>query len=108
MSHPLPPAPRRSPLVYLFERFPAFTQTFCAREVLAMDRAGWAPLIFSIRDPRERGEPAPDFLPAEVAARVRYLPGEKEIIQEVALAAAERPVAGDVRGRGARLAAGAG
>ena len=81
--HPLSPAPRHSPLVYLFERFPAFTQTFCAREVLAMDRAGWAPLIFSVRDPRERGEPAPDFLPAEVAARVRYLPGEKEIIEEV-------------------------
>lgn len=71
------------PLTYLFERFPAFTQTFCAREVLAMGRAGWAPLVFSIRDPRTLGEPAPDFLPAEVLARVRYLPGEKEIVEEV-------------------------
>ena len=72
-----------SPLVYLFERFPAFTQTFCAREVLAMAGAGWAPVVFSIRDPRELGEAAPDFVPAEVLARVRYLPGEKEIIDEV-------------------------
>lgn len=85
---PTPPAPASrtvspAPLAYLFERFPAFTQTFCAREVLAMERQGWAPVVFSIRDPRERGEPAPDFLPAEVRARVRYLPGEKEIIDEV-------------------------
>lgn len=67
---------------YLFERFPAFTQTFCAREVLAMERRGWVPLIFSVRESRENGQ-APDYLPASLAARVRYLPPEKDLVDEV-------------------------
>lgn len=37
----------------VFERFPSFTQTFCAREVLELQRQGCRPLVFSIRDPRE-------------------------------------------------------
>ena len=42
-----------SRLGYLFERFPAFTQTFCAREVAELYRQGLAPPIFSIRRPLE-------------------------------------------------------
>jgi glycosyltransferase involved in cell wall biosynthesis len=40
-------------LGYLFERFPAFTQTFCAREVAELYRQGFAPPVFSIRQPVE-------------------------------------------------------
>jgi colanic acid/amylovoran biosynthesis glycosyltransferase len=36
-------------LGYLFERFPAFTQTFCAREVAELYRQGVSPPVFSIR-----------------------------------------------------------
>jgi colanic acid/amylovoran biosynthesis glycosyltransferase len=38
---------------YLFERFPAFTQTFCAREVAELYRQGLAPPVFSIRHPTD-------------------------------------------------------
>jgi colanic acid/amylovoran biosynthesis glycosyltransferase len=40
-------------LGYLFERFPAFTQTFCARELSELYRQGTAPPVFSIRRPAE-------------------------------------------------------
>jgi colanic acid/amylovoran biosynthesis glycosyltransferase len=40
-------------LGYLFERFPAFTQTFCAREVAELYRQGSSPPIYSIRRPSE-------------------------------------------------------
>jgi colanic acid/amylovoran biosynthesis glycosyltransferase len=40
-------------LGYLFERFPAFTQTFCAREVAELYRQGVRPPIYSIRRPVE-------------------------------------------------------
>ena len=40
-------------LGYLFERFPAFTQTFCARELAELYRQGVAPPVFSIRRPIE-------------------------------------------------------
>jgi colanic acid/amylovoran biosynthesis glycosyltransferase len=40
-------------LGYLFERFPAFTQTFCAREVAELYRQGAKPPIYSIRRPAE-------------------------------------------------------
>jgi colanic acid/amylovoran biosynthesis glycosyltransferase len=82
----MPPLPRRQPpfpnavqWAYLFERFPSFTQTFCYREVTALQRQGMAPWIFSIRRPR--GEPVQDFS-AEVTARVRYLPEEGELADE--------------------------
>ena len=39
---------------YLFERFPAFTQTFCAREVAELYRQGLTPPVFSIRRPVEQ------------------------------------------------------
>jgi colanic acid/amylovoran biosynthesis glycosyltransferase len=40
-------------LGYLFERFPAFTQTFCARELSELYRQGTTPPVFSIRHPTE-------------------------------------------------------
>jgi colanic acid/amylovoran biosynthesis glycosyltransferase len=40
-------------LGYLFERFPSFTQTFCAREVAELYRQGLTPPVFSIRRPVE-------------------------------------------------------
>jgi hypothetical protein len=40
-------------LGYLFERFPAFTQTFCARELSELYRQGSRPPVFSIRRPTE-------------------------------------------------------
>jgi len=40
-------------LGYLFERFPAFTQTFCAREIAELYRQGVKPPIYSIRRPVE-------------------------------------------------------
>lgn len=62
------PAP--GPLGYLFERFPSFTQTFCAREVAALRRAGVECPVFSIRDPR--GEPLRQ--PFEGLGETTYLP----------------------------------
>jgi colanic acid/amylovoran biosynthesis glycosyltransferase len=40
-------------LGYLFERFPAFTQTFCARELAELYRQGISPPVYSIRHPTE-------------------------------------------------------
>jgi colanic acid/amylovoran biosynthesis glycosyltransferase len=40
-------------LGYLFERFPAFTQTFCARELSELYRQGTSPPVYSIRRPTE-------------------------------------------------------
>ncbi|HEY0790620.1 MAG TPA: glycosyltransferase family 4 protein, partial [Chthoniobacterales bacterium] len=69
------PAPRVEPLVegrlaYLFERFPAFTQTFCARELLELGRQGLALPVYSIRRPTG---PAPTDLPFGELT-VHYLP----------------------------------
>jgi colanic acid/amylovoran biosynthesis glycosyltransferase len=55
---------------YLFERFPSFSQTFCAREVEAMRRRGLAFPVFSIRRPA--GEPAQDNF--SNVGSVHYLP----------------------------------
>jgi colanic acid/amylovoran biosynthesis glycosyltransferase len=40
-------------LGYLFERFPSFTQTFCAREIAELYRQGVRPPVFSIRRPKD-------------------------------------------------------
>jgi colanic acid/amylovoran biosynthesis glycosyltransferase len=40
-------------LAYLFERFPSFTQTFCAREIAELYRQGVTPPVFSIRRPKD-------------------------------------------------------
>ena len=62
---------------YVFERFPSFTQTFCVREVAALERQGVRPLIFSIRDPRDE---VPRNFPSELYDRVHFLPPEKQLV----------------------------
>jgi glycosyltransferase involved in cell wall biosynthesis len=57
-------------LGYLFERFPAFTQTFCARELAELYRQGATPPVFSIRRP---AEDPPSNIPLE-KIHVSYLP----------------------------------
>lgn len=54
---------------YLFERFPAFTQTFCYREVTEVVRKGVDVAIYSIR-PAEGEVP----IPPTVSERIQYLP----------------------------------
>jgi len=65
---------------YLFERFPSFGQTFCYREVAELYRQGNTPPIFSIRNPRD--EPPQDW-DTRIVERVHYLPGEKELLDDV-------------------------
>lgn len=77
---PAPPKQRPNHLAYVFERFPSFTQTFCAREILELERLGLRPLIFSIRDPRDE---QPRHFPDELYDRVVFLPPEKELVEEV-------------------------
>ncbi len=67
-------------LAYVFERFPTFTQTFCVREILELERAGVRPLIFSIHDTRH--EDIRHF-PAELLQRVHFLPPEEKLGEEV-------------------------
>src|SRR5882762_2369188 len=69
-----------APFAYLFERFPSFGQTFCYREVAELNRQGVAAPIFSIRNPKD--EPAQDW-DARIVQRVRYLPEEKELLEDV-------------------------
>ena len=57
-------------LGYLFERFPAFTQTFCARELAELYRQGTTPPVYSIRRPTET---RPSNIPLENIP-VYYLP----------------------------------
>ena len=57
-------------LGYLFERFPAFTQTFCARELAELYRQGATPPVYSIRRP---SEPRPGNIALENVP-VYYLP----------------------------------
>jgi colanic acid/amylovoran biosynthesis glycosyltransferase len=70
----------RPHLAYVFERFPSFTQTFCAREVLELERQGVRPLLFSIRDTREE---RPRHFPDDLYERVHFLPAEKSLIDWV-------------------------
>jgi glycosyltransferase involved in cell wall biosynthesis len=65
---------------YLFERFPSFGQTFCYREVAELYGQGITPPIFSIRNPKD--EPPQDW-DTRIVERVHYLPGEKELLDEV-------------------------
>lgn len=59
---------------YLFERFPARTQTFCFREVEEMLRQKMEPLVLSIRPPEEDSAFAP-----ELQGRVHYAPPDAEL-----------------------------
>src|SRR5438552_10390318 len=72
---------------YLFERFPSFGQTFCYREVAELARQGATPPIFSIRKPKD--EPLQDW-DKQIVERVHYLPGEKELLDEVRRASQTR------------------
>ena len=56
-------------LAYLFEKFPSFSQTFCAREVMALRREGMEFPVFSIRRPLD--EPRQDEL---AVGPVTYVP----------------------------------
>jgi glycosyltransferase involved in cell wall biosynthesis len=67
-------------LAYVFERFPTFTQTFCVREILELERIGVRPVIFSIHD--TRGE-AVGHYPPELFERVHFLPPEDLLIKQV-------------------------
>jgi colanic acid/amylovoran biosynthesis glycosyltransferase len=67
-------------LAYVFERFPTFTQTFCVREILELERTGVRPVIFSIHDTRK--EDIRHF-PAELAGQVHFLPPEEKLYDEV-------------------------
>ncbi len=69
---------------YVFERFPSFGQTFCYREVAELIRQGAEVSIFSIRRPV--AEPTEEWTPS-IVARVRYLPGEAELVPEIDRAA---------------------
>jgi colanic acid/amylovoran biosynthesis glycosyltransferase len=70
----------RPHLAYVFERFPSFTQTFCVREVMELERQGLRPLLFSIRDTRDE---APRHFPDALYDRVHFLPPEKELVDWV-------------------------
>ena len=78
---------------YLFERFPSFGQTFCYREVAELDRQDIAPPIFSIRNPKD--EPRQDW-DIRIVQRVQYLPGEKELLEDVLRAAKKRKLGMDI------------
>src|SRR6266446_605832 len=69
-----------TPLAYLFERFPSFSQTFCYREIAELHRQGLRPPIFSIRRPKD--EPPQDW-DGHIVERVQYLPEEAELLAEV-------------------------
>lgn len=62
-------------LGYLFERFPAFTQTFCARELAELYRQGATPPVYSIRRPAEA---RPANIPLENIP-VYYLPNTNSL-----------------------------
>ena len=65
---------------YVFERFPSFTQTFCAREVLELQRLGMRPLVFSIHDTREE---AIRHFPRALVEQVVFLPHGEALVNEV-------------------------
>src|SRR5204863_3337815 len=78
---------------YLFERFPSFGQTFCYREVAELDRQDSAPPIFSSRKPKD--EPPQDW-DTRIVERVRYLPEEKELLEDLRRAANKRKLGADI------------
>jgi colanic acid/amylovoran biosynthesis glycosyltransferase len=78
---------------YLFERFPSFGQTFCYREVAELVRQSVTPPIFSVRTPKD--EPPQDW-DKRVVERVHYLPGEKELLDEVHRASRKRKLTREV------------
>ncbi|MGI9240228.1 MAG: glycosyltransferase family 4 protein, partial [Verrucomicrobiales bacterium] len=75
------PKPEPPQMAYVFERFPTFTQTFCVREILELERQGLRLMLFSIHD--TRGESLEDHFPPELIGRVHFLPPEKELVKVV-------------------------
>ena len=73
--------PVRHHLAYVFERFPSFTQTFCVREILELERQGLRPLLFSIRDTRD--EPLEDHFPKGLIDRVHILPPRDKLKKQI-------------------------
>ena len=69
-----------SDLLYLFERFPTFTQTFCVREILQLQQLGLRPRLMSIRDTRDE---AIRHFPPELVDQVTYLPQGDELATAV-------------------------
>lgn len=68
-------------LAYVFERFPTFTQTFCVREVMELQRQGVRPLLFSIRDTGD--EPLEEHFPKELIDSVHVLPARERLVEMV-------------------------
>ena len=67
-------------LAYVFERFPTFTQTFCAREVAELERTGVRVQLFSIRDTSDE----PDSpCHEEFRSETTVLPPEKQLVDDV-------------------------
>lgn len=65
---------------YIFERFPSFTQTFCAREVMELQRRGVRLALFSIRDVRDEEV---NHFPQELRDQVVTLPPADQLKAEV-------------------------
>lgn len=74
------PAVSKPHFAYVFERFPSFTQTFCAREVLELQRQGLRLLLFSIRNTEEESV---RHFPAELIRQVITLPSIEDLTREV-------------------------
>ena len=70
----------KPPFAYVFERFPSFTQTFCAREVQELQRLGVCPQIYSIHD--TAAEDIRHF-PEELRSRVVVLPQGDALVEAV-------------------------
>lgn len=75
------------PLAYLFERFPAFGQTFCCREVGELKRQDWDIEVFSIRRPIQIADENWD---PSIVGSVQYLPDEQELLARVQRASRAR------------------
>lgn len=71
---------REVDFAYVFERFPSFTQTFCVREILALERQGVKLALFSIHG--VESEDVHHF-PPELFERVYFLPQEKELVARI-------------------------
>src|SRR5207253_3261586 len=67
--------------------------TFCYREVAELARQGITPPIFSIRNPKDE---LPQEWDARIVERVHYLPGEKELLDDVRRASKKRKLASEI------------
>jgi glycosyltransferase involved in cell wall biosynthesis len=76
---PVPPVSRPH-FAYVFERFPSFTQTFCAREVMELQRQGARLMLFSIRG---TGDEMVRHFPASLRDQVITLPPPGALSAEI-------------------------